>query len=182
MTARIGAAKFEHSIAVTSPAARSAAAPGPGRAATSRPAPPHGPWETATAPPGPTTASPGRRGSSKAAPRERDAATDAPPFSLNAFATSVRRSGADPRTHRPRAPAVQPAHGTRRRNRAPGSADVAEDQIVVGAGHAIGLARRDDHSGQRAKITDFVGSQFLVGMSESQSNRLARRCLIWSAM
>src|SRR6266849_470686 len=63
------------------------------------------------------------------------------------------------------------------------SEDGIEDQFVVGARHVIGLARRDDGAGQRAQVAGLFGGEvIIVHGNRSQSNRLARRCLMLSAM
>ena len=61
--------------------------------------------------------------------------------------------------------------------------DVVEYLVVVGAGHIVDGARGNDHAGQRAQVADLiVGEVLVLHGNRPQSNRLARRCLMLSAM
>ena len=61
--------------------------------------------------------------------------------------------------------------------------DIVEYPVVVGSRHIIDRARRNDRAGQRVQVADLFGGE-VIGChgTHSQSNRLARRCLMLSAM
>ena len=147
-------------FAAQSTCGTSAAARGPDRAATSRPARRHAPWGRAGAAPGRASASPGRRGSSKAAPRGR--ARPAARRRLRETRRRPRRGapGRGRRRRRRRAAArCASARQISSRSRSRLCRMSAKIALVVGAGHVIGRARRDDRAGQRAEVADLFGGE-----------------------
>src|SRR4029077_10774825 len=73
--------------------------------------------------------------------------------------------------------------GDNRRVATQGCHDIRLDGWVIRAGHIEFLACRNDHAGDNAEIVSLSRSESpLFGHRWPQSNRLARRCFIWSAM